>query len=219
MLRLVAGQLHFVDDDDVVITGDADLWSLEFGRFDFPKDKNLYLYNALCCGTFQHGNAVYRMYPLSNMAMTGKIWRSVFGKLIIGLPKESIYHFENIQPLLCEMETFANDKDIFNVAHGGKGWQLDQHYASVRIENYLYNYGRINFTINSGGRKDCKRLHLMKDLDLFKCLGDAHMSRDFPWRGKTWKEIKKLTVRIFDESTLSLFENYRLKFENLVRKL
>ena len=218
MLRLVGGQFDIVKDDDFLMTSDADLWPLDPRRYKINSGKGIYVNNMMCCGQFMFNGKKYREYPMSNIAMTGKLWRTVFNNIMEGEYFGNTYTYANIKPLLKRLETFANSSSIYTHKHGGKWWNLDQRYGSVVIQDYL---NKVNNSIfQSELYIKCQRIIVDNWGKVLKqkheCLSDAHVFKTWPWR--RWEELKQLSVQVFDNETVSLLDKYKREFVMIMEK-
>jgi hypothetical protein len=217
ILRLVGGEFDVVNDDDYVMTSDADLWPLDPKRYNINAGKNIYITNARCCGMFMFNKKKYREYPLSNIAITGKLWKKIFNNIMVGKHHGNTYTYENIKPLIKKIEKFANSRDIYTHTRNTKFWSLDQRYASVLINDYLDNVG--NSTVQFENYIRCERITVTKwkkqMQTTFKCLSDAHVFKAVPWT--RWDDTRTLAVKVFDDDTVVFLEEYKRVFEMIYK--
>ena len=234
VLRLVVGDLG-LDDDDFVMTGDADYWPLMRSRLEILPDKDVLILNAYCCGQFRRkcfecmDGFLYREYSMANIGMRAKEWRTIMGrhlKAINQFPTNTNFSYADIEPMMERIKEFEgeNYKYIFNVGHAKAGWSLDQQWVSVLLEKYFYNYGYARGQFEK--KLPCNRMTTggwMKQLEsLLKgditCLADAHIHKAEPYRPNTWRVLRPFARRFFDNQTMADLDAYQIAFQNAIEK-
>ena len=187
------------------MTTDSDLAPLKSAYYNVDMSRintTITIWNAYCCGTFQHkDNKTYRMYPLSHIGMTKTNWRMAMGlnKIEYNLDGDSVLKFI--------LNIYGNE-----FSHGLKGdtiWYADQYLVSILIKEFmgksenfqpvLKPYG-IKYGRNFKGQRLDRTVNEREwnaSLKNANSLLDAHL---FKWQ-------RGLFIRIFNSFLEKFFSN------------
>lgn len=235
--RIAAGQLHFVNDNDVLFTDDADMWPMGAGRYSIPAGKSIYVAEHRCCGKFRHVSKrgyvkEYREYPMSSIGMFARTWKAVYGKLIDVHPKNNtnIYPFKSLRPLITRLEDFArvaNVKDIYTSGYYGRGYNLDQRLASFEIHEYLHDNGHKHLAYQTN--YSCMTVHLGRTNgwqveylnNRHKCIDTIHYGTFRPMilDPEAWEKVRIIFHQFFgrNSSLVDFLEIFRSTFVGLLK--
>lgn len=190
-IRLFSTYLHFINDEDILITGDADM----IVAFDFFKEEGAIVsYGADLCD--------YKELPICYIKATAKNWAILIGD---GERNKQIYH---------EMKTQLPESFKSNVWL--EYWTTDQKYITQRAKEY--GYDKINF-INRGtdpnnsnlplGR--CDRYNNMKLPQ--GPIHDVHLMRD-PTKPENVAKIIEIASLLYPNEYWGWINEYRDEFVN-----
>ena len=201
-----------VDDlnpEDYLITSDSDLWPINADKYQLPPGKSLLSTFAYCCGYFKFKEKSYRMLPLSNIGARIWTWRDImFGKHreCLNLTSAAI------------LEYFAEDFGslVYEKVHKGGNdlWYLDQHMASVRIEQWVQiNNDR---SIVEFGTRSIRRDRLDRSSWHPRALGrlmDTHLL-NFLYKTDAWRKVQPVLIMLYGKGTtyFSLCQRYHEDF-------
>ena len=135
VIRMFIGILpnDIIQDDDFVMTTDSDLAPLKSAYYNVDMSRintTITVWNAYCCGTFQHvDNKTYTMFPMGHIGMSKKNWR-----MAIGLDKET-YTFDGDSVLKMLLNIYGNDFKQ-DEAKEGFYWNADQRLISFYVNVY-----------------------------------------------------------------------------------
>ena len=224
LVRIFAGLILNLSDNDILITSDSDLYPVNRKYYEIINNNNnnnnnnesIYVWNAFCCGYFKHDNENYRMYPISSIAMSKLKWRQV-----MQLNNETNNELNGDFILKKIAQTF--NVTIFikknnQIIKGDQVWYLDQTWISINIKKYLKknskNLIRMPYT---GLRLDraMSKHKWKKALALnFHSITDCHSFQDKIF--KNWKLLNFLFLKLFNSNTNLLIRDYYLKYIKII---
>ena len=134
--RVLASKLNKFpgNDDDYLVTGDADLWPLQASLVNLPGEENydLLLTHPNCCGNFSHRGQDYRMLPMSYIGARVSSWKEI---LKMDHHQDRIETSEQI--LKYFEDEFGDGVRLPDVERDSNQWYNDQFMISLRIHEWL----------------------------------------------------------------------------------
>lgn len=121
------------NDNDYLITTDADLWPLRKEHYIPDPNMDVMLLHWGCCGNFTMNNRTYTMYMMSNIGATVAVWRDV-----INTNHSFAFDTESILDYLEEM---FGDQARSPVIVGEERWYMDQKLVTVRFTEWIEKHG------------------------------------------------------------------------------
>ena len=206
--RLLACCVNDLNPEDYLITSDSDLWPINADKYELPPGKSLLSTFAFCCGYFNFKGKRYRMLPLANIGARVSTWREImFGKhkVCLNLTSAAI------------LDYFAKDFGslVYDKARKGENnlWYLDQHMASVRIEQWIQIYNDTSI-VEFGARLPGDRLD--RSFWRPKAVGrlmDTHLL-NFLYKTDEWRKVQPVLIVLYGEGTtyFSLCQRYHEDF-------
>ena len=153
------------------------------------------------------------MLPLSSIGATVKTWRDImFNDNNSTCSSDAIKNWSNI------LSYFAKEfgKIVFEPVSKGEndGWYLDQHMASIRIEQWIRrgnDTSMLEFATrdNKRDRLDCSRWHPRN----LRSLTDAHLLTSL-YRTGAWLKLQPVLIAMYREAStfFTLCQRYRQEF-------
>ena len=208
-------------NDVILITSDSDLIPLSGNLYKIPKHKEVTIINSECCGTFKHKEKTYKMWPLANIMMSASTWRNVMK--YAPYEEKCITHGNTFilgHDFAHSMLSYLLDEFgslVENPVSKGEndGWFMDQHLCSVRIAQWMEQDLReklLNFVPRPDITRDrIDRSFWRRNLMRAKEVVDSHLPL-WGYREEQWVNMMKpLLFQVFDNSTMRLLEDYRLR--------
>ncbi|CAF3454860.1 unnamed protein product [Rotaria sp. Silwood1] len=228
LVRIFTGFLSdsIIKDTDYIITTDSDIIPMRKDDYILKNNRDGFIYNAFCCGTFTRRGKVYKMYPMSHIYLSKQLWRNLFLESIqrkellnsnlsslntILLSDNAPFSFDTIS--LYTRHEFGQIYDS-NMKKGDSAWYMDQVYSSMLLDDYCEKHPNI---IIDKFHKTSMRL----DPDLsqqfwqpqsFKRFGDAHIIHDEIFDSHRWASFKNLLFYMFNSSLANDFDLYYKEF-------
>ena len=211
--RLFAACLSDLDLDDYIITSDSDLWPINGEKFVLPKNKELLSTYAECCSDFRHKGEKFRMLPLSSIGATVKTWRDIMFN-----DNNSTCSFDAIKNSSNILSYFAKEfgKIVFEPVSKGvnDGWYLDQHMASIRIEQWIRR--RNDTSMLEFATRDIKRDRLDRSRwhpRNLRSLTDTHLLTSL-YKTGAWLKLQPVLTAMYGKGStfFTLCQRYRQEF-------
>lgn len=192
-------------DDDYIVTTDADLWPLRRQHFVPRINHSLVLVHSDCCGWFNLQGEAFRMLPMSNIGASASVWREILNTdHIIGKDSASILnYFADIfgDSLARKRATYASD-----------AWSLDQMLITMKIDRWRKKQGPSDstFKVSDKGfqRIDRASWHPRRippsSLDNYY---DAHLIEK-AYTVESWNRIRPLLHLMFNATSWQLRWSY-----------
>ena len=216
IIRLFGGLLpdNLVGEQDFIITSDTDLYPIRSSYYNhrlIDTNDQIIVWNAYCCGSFEHNKQKYTMYPLGHVGMKKYMWKKV---MQLGIYEEVI----SGQLVLDEINYFFGEnttKQNHEIGKGDNTWFLDQKLISVNIQNYeklstSLSTKRLSYT---GKRMDRSQTEstwrkLIGNLD---SVTDVH-SHQSERILDLWPLMQTLFEKMFDKNQTQFLDTYYDEF-------
>lgn len=127
LIRLFVSSLEYLNDDDLLLTTDADILPISEKVFEFDASNSINILNADCCGSIKVASREVLMQPMTNIIASTRHWRTLM----------------NIRTV-SNLNEFDVEKWLRKHGFGGlpsavaKGeneeWYLDQRIVSLQLE-------------------------------------------------------------------------------------
>jgi hypothetical protein len=160
------------------------------------------------------------MFLVGHVFLQKKIWRAMLmeskqrKELLVNADKRTQELLSETAPLSFETITLYGRHEFQgvydqNMDKGDAAWYMDQILCSMLIADYRENHK--NFSISLRGRAD--RLDRANgigfwDRQNFDQFGDAHLKHDEILEPSNWKIFKKLLIVLFNNTMVTLFNDY-----------
>jgi hypothetical protein len=219
LVRIFAGLILNLSNNDILITSDSDLYPVNRKYYEIINNNNnesIYVWNAFCCGYFKHDNENYRMYPISSIAMSKLRWRQV-----MQLNNETNNELNGDFILKKIAQTFNGTIFIRKnnqISKGDQVWYLDQTWISINIKKYFKkkseNLIRMPYTGLRLDRAMSKHKWKKALASNFHSITDCHSFQDKIF--KNWKLLNSLFLKLFNSNTNLLIKDYYLKYIKII---
>ena len=222
VIRLFCGLLpnDIVGEQDFIITSDTDLYPIKSSYYNhrlIDMNDQIIVWNAYCCGSFEHNNQKYTMYPLGHVGMKKYMWKRVmqlsnYDEAISGqLVLNEINHIFG----------YNSTKRNHEIVKGDNTWYLDQKLVSVNIQNYEKLSTSLIMTRLSyaGERMDRSQTEATwrKLISNFDSITDVH-SHQSERILEIWPLMQKLFQKMFDKNQTKFLDTYFAEFTHVYYK-
>jgi hypothetical protein len=217
--RLFVGLLpdNLIQENDMILTSDTDLFPLNENYFSFDSSNSIKLWNIDCCDDFIYNNETYKMYTLLNMGMRKFQWRQV---MQLDNQNELKLDGESVIKLVRKMFGNSFIKKNMDIERGDLVWFLDQMTISINIEKYRQekktNLTKIKFRGTRLNRNTFFNPNWFNQKQLIY-LTDFHSFHDDVFQN--WKYMQMFLKNIFNQSLTNLFDDYYFEYINIRNKL
>lgn len=222
LARIFVGALpsELVEDKDFIITTDTDLLPVDLGYYNLPNTNSIKILNAFCCGSFEHENVNYQMYPMGHVGMRKKQWRE-----LMNLTENNKLNGETI---LKKIEEFYKSKKYIKLnwefGKGDENWYLDQKTLSIAIYNYVYKQKKSNlqkikysgFRLDRGWSETFWNWLLYFNQN-YNLITDCHSYQENIY--ENWHILQRLLKVIFSKEVNSILDSYYNEFFTIRKEL
>lgn len=196
--------------NDYIVTADSDMWPIDPRPYIITKGKDILVLNTFCCGQFQYkypGNdtaKTYRMYPLSNVGASAKVWRELM--FAQGLSSNTVG-----EVLQYTRHYFGEGKVVL----GNDRWYTDQKLVSLKIYEYERKHGKgpIDLRRRSVRRDRLRRSDWRPSSINFNQLTDAHVIHDM-FKQKKFSLTKPVLTKMYPAEAVDYLARYTDTFRN-----
>ena len=194
--RLYAAADPYFNDDDYLMTDDMDKFVIDYMWFNQQNsNKDIHIYDP--------DELNYRRLKIGNIGMKASVWKEVIG-IHDGTLRDNVR--------TCFDKHLSQDSDW------NTGWNLDEWILTNSVFNskYCQNFERGGTRWGTRNGRICRSAWSQTFNECMSTkLIDIHLHRD-PYVGRVWEDTVTIMRRIFPESKVREFINYKEKFVELI---
>ena len=230
LVRVFVGLLpeDIVRDEDSIITADADIIPIDSRQYEPVRRSDGFLINSYCCGTVERRKKSYRVFAMSYIFLSKRIWTALLLESVQRAEFTSSnfaagYRSKDETLSFHTISMYARQefKDTFdqNMTKGDFRWYMDQIMCSMLLTDYLRNHpDLIIVERNLTQRLDRESDSSFWNRTTFEQFGDAHLPHEIIFKTDNWNIFSRLLRFLFTPARVEMFNDYYQQYEALRRR-